>query len=130
MADLSKIYTKKQLDIYRETLSKDWFMLINHGAKRSGKTVLNNDLFLQELMRVRKIADDEGIETPMYILSGVTLTTIFQNILKELTNKYGLEFKFDKYNNFHLFGVYIVQVGHGTIAGLGKIRGKLNSLAS
>ena len=123
MADLSKIYTKKQLEIYKETLCKDWFMLINHGAKRSGKTVLNNDLFLQELMRARKIADAEGVETPMYILAGVTLTTIYQNILKELTNKYGINFKFDRYNNFYLFGVYIVQVGHGTIAGLGKIRG-------
>lgn len=123
MTGLLKIYTPKQLEIYKRTLHEDWFMLINHGAKRSGKTVINNDLFLQELMRVRRQADIEGIETPMYILSGVTLTTIYQNILKELTNKYGIEFKFDKFNNFHLFGVYVVQVGHGTIAGLGKIRG-------
>lgn len=120
---LNKIYTPKQLKILKETKKRDWFMLINHGAKRSGKTVLNNDLFLQELIKVKKQAAKEGIETPMYILAGVTLTTIYQNILKELTNKYGLEFKFDKYNNFYLFGVYIVQVGHGTIAGLGKIRG-------
>lgn len=48
-------------------------MLINHGAKRTGKTILNNDLFLRELMRVRKIADEEGIETPQYILAGATL---------------------------------------------------------
>ena len=123
MTNLLKIYTPKQLEIYKRTLHEDWFMLINHGAKRSGKTVINNDLFLQELMRVRRQANIEGIETPMYILSGVTLTTIYQNILKELTNKYGIEFKFDRYNNFEMFGVYVVQVGHGTIAGLGKIRG-------
>lgn len=120
---LNKIYTPKQLEILKETKKRDWFMLINHGAKRSGKTVLNNDLFLQELIKVKKQAAKEGIDTPMYILAGVTLTTIYQNILKELTNKYDIEFKFDKYNNFYLFGVYIVQVGHGTIAGLGKIRG-------
>ena len=123
MSDLLKIYTEKQLEILQETKKKDWFMLINHGAKRSGKTVLNNDLFLQELIKVRKRADQEGIETPMYILAGVTLTTIYQNVLKELTNKYAIKFKFDRYNNFQLFGVYVVQVGHGTIAGLGKIRG-------
>lgn len=120
---LNKIYTPKQLEILKETKKRDWFMLINHGAKRSGKTVLNNDLFLQELIKIKKQATKEGIETPMYILAGVTLTTIYQNILKELTNKYGIEFNFDRYNNFYLFGVYIVQVGHGTIAGLGKIRG-------
>ncbi len=32
--------------------------------------------FLRELMRVRKIADEEGIETPQYILAGATLGTI------------------------------------------------------
>ena len=130
MTKLLELYTPKQIEILKRTKQADWFMLINHGAKRSGKTILNNDLFLQELLKVKKQAKLEGIDTPMYILSGVTLTTIYQNVLKELTNKYGLEFKFDRYNNFYLFGVYIVQVGHGTIAGLGKIRGKLNSLAS
>lgn len=123
MSDFSKIYTPKQLEIYKRTLSDDWFMLINHGAKRSGKTQLNNDLFLQELIRVRKQADIEKVEKPMYILSGVTITTIYQNILNELINKYSLNIKLDKYGNFTLFGVYVVQVGHGTIAGLGKIRG-------
>lgn len=123
MSNLLKLYTPKQLEIYKRTLLSDWFMLINHGAKRSGKTILNNDLFLQELIRVRKQADREKISTPMYILSGVTLTTIFQNVLQELINKYGLEIRFDRFNNFYLFGVYVVQVGHGTIAGLGKIRG-------
>lgn len=98
-------------------------MLINHGAKRSGKTVLNNDLFLQELIRVRKIADRLNIEKPMYILSGATLGTIQNNILNELTNKYGITFKFDKHNNFTLFGVYVVQTGHSTKKHLDIIRG-------
>lgn len=121
--NLDKIYTKKQQEIYRRCVNNDWFMLINHGAKRSGKTVLNNDLFLQELIRVRKIADRLNIEKPMYILSGATLGTIQNNILNELTNKYGITFKFDKHNNFTLFGVYVVQTGHSTISHLDIIRG-------
>lgn len=67
---INKIYTKKQQEIYSEIGKKDWFILILHGAKRSGKTQLNNDLFLRELLRVRKIADMEGVEKPQYILSG------------------------------------------------------------
>ena len=55
MIDLSQIYSKKQLEIYKKTLQDDFFILINHGAKRSGKTILNNDLFLQELIRTSKI---------------------------------------------------------------------------
>lgn len=121
--NLDAIYTKKQQEIYRRCVNGDFFMLINHGAKRSGKTVLNNDLFLQELMRVRQNADDQGIAKPMYILSGATLGTIQNNILNELTNKYGITFSFDKHNNFTLFGVYVIQAGHSTIAHLDKIRG-------
>jgi len=43
--------------------------------------------------------------------------------LTELSNKYGFEFKFDKYNNFNLFGVKVIQTSHGSISGLGRIRG-------
>lgn len=120
---IDKIYTKKQQDIYRDTQSKDWFILINHGAVRSGKTVLNNDLFLKELLRVRKIAVDKGILVPQYILAGSSLGTIEKNILTELFNRYGIEVKFDKFNSFMLFGVKVVQVGHSTIGGKSSIRG-------
>ena len=58
-----------------------------------------------------------------YILAGYSLGNIQDNILTELSNKYGFEFKFDKYNNFNLFGVKVVQTSHGSISGLGRIRG-------
>lgn len=120
---INRILTKKQQEIYSEIGKKDWFMLILHGAKRSGKTQLNNDLFLRELIRVRKIADMEGVEKPQYILAGFSKSTIYQNVLIELSSKYGIDFKFDKLGNFTLCGVYVVQVGHGKVDGLGRIRG-------
>lgn len=120
---LSNIYTPKQIEILKACRSTDWFMLINHGAKRSGKTQLDNDLFLAELRNVRKTADEMGIDTPQYILAGYSMGNIQDNILTELSNKYGFEFKFDKYNNFNLFGVKVVQTSHGSISGLGRIRG-------
>lgn len=120
---LSNIYTPKQIEILKACRSTDWFMLINHGAKRSGKTQLDNDLFLSELRNVRKTADEMGIDTPQYILAGYSMGNIQDNILTELSNKYGFEFKFDKYNNFNLFGVKVVQTSHGSISGLGRIRG-------
>ncbi|MBJ3928091.1 PBSX family phage terminase large subunit, partial [Salmonella enterica subsp. enterica serovar Derby] len=76
-----------------------------------------------ELIRVRQIADEIGIDEPMYILGGVSSKTIQTNVLQELYNKYGIEPKFDKHNNFKLFGVKIIQAYTGTIAGLGSIRG-------
>ena len=120
---LSKIYTPKQIEVLQATQQQDWFMLLLDGAQRSGKTILNNDLFLMELIRVRKIADELGISEPMYILGGVTSATIQKNILQELYNKYHLEPKFDKHNNFKLFGVKVVQAYTGTISGVGAVRG-------
>ena len=68
MSKLNSIYTPKQQEIYRRCISDDFFMLINHGAKRTGKTILNNDLFLCELIRVRENANKLGIDKPMYII--------------------------------------------------------------
>ena len=123
MLMLTNIYTEKQVQIINITQNQDWFMLINSGAKRSGKTVLNNDLFLMELMRVKQLAKQDGISEPMYILGGVSSGTIQKNILQELFNKYNLEPKFDKYNNFKLFGVKVVLARTGNIGGVGSIRG-------
>lgn len=120
---LNSIYTPKQIEILKTCRNTDWFMLINHGAKRSGKTQLDNDIFLEELMRVRGIADQLGIDTPQYILAGYSMGNIQDNILTELSNKYDFEFKFDRFNNFNLFGVKVVQTSHGNISGLGRIRG-------
>lgn len=121
--NLNSIYTPKQIEILKACRNTDWFMLINHGAKRSGKTQLDNDIFLQELMRVRRIANKLRIDTPQYILAGYSMGNIQDNILTELSNKYGFEFKFDRFNNFNLFGVKVVQTSHGNISGLGRIRG-------
>lgn len=123
MLMLTNIYTEKQVEIINITQNQDWFMLINSGAKRSGKTVLNNDLFLMELMRVKQLAKQDGISEPMYILGGVSSGTIQKNILQELFNKYNLEPKFDKYNNFKLFGVKVVLARTGNVGGVGSIRG-------
>lgn len=120
---ISDIYSKKQIDVLKETVNKDWFIALLHGAKRSGKTKMNNDLFLFELRRVRKIADAEGVKEPMYILAGVSSSTINKNILQELYNMYNIAPQFDKHNNFKLFGVKVVQAYTGNIGGVGAIRG-------
>lgn len=104
-------------------MKKDWFLCILYGAKRTGKTIFNNYMFLEEVLNVRERATKLGIRNPQYILAGYTLGTIQKNVLEELTNMYGLEFTFDKYNRFKLFGVTIVQTPHGNVKGLAAIRG-------
>lgn len=120
---INDLYHKKQQEVMKFAMNNDYFMLINHGAKRTGKTILDNDLFLYELRRVRKIADKLNIKLPQYILAGADLGALQRNVLNELTNKYEIEFKFDKHNRFVLFGVQVCCFGHSKINDLGRIRG-------
>lgn len=120
---LNDVYNQKQIDVLNATIKSDWFITLLHGAKRSGKTKINNDLFLFELRRVRKIADEEGVKEPMYILAGVSSATIQKNVLQELYNTYNIEPKYDKHGNFKLLGVKVVQAYTGNIGGVKSIRG-------
>lgn len=120
---ITDLYHEKQLEVLRYAMNEDYFMLINHGAKRTGKTILNNDLFLFELRRVREIANKLNIPLPQYILAGADLGAVQRNVLNELTNKYEIEFKFDKHNRFILFGVQVCCFGHSKINDMGRIRG-------
>lgn len=120
---LTNLYTKKQLEVLGRIWSKDFFICGLHGAKRSGKTVVNNDVFISELMRVRKIADQLGIDEPMYILAGTSSAAIQNNVLQELYNKYGFEPKYDKHGSFYFKGVKVVQAYTGSISGLRRARG-------
>lgn len=120
---LDKLYHKKQQEVLNFAVNNDFFMLINHGAKRTGKTILNNDLFLIELRRVRKIAKEDGVKEPQYILAGADLGALQRNVLNELSNKYEIEFKFDKHNRCKLFGVLVCCFGHSKINDLSRIRG-------
>lgn len=120
---LYSLYHKKQLDALKFANNTDFFMMINSGAKRTGKTVLNNDIFLNELRKVKVNAAKVGVQLPQYILAGADLGAIQRNVLIELTNKYGIEFKFDKHNRFVLFGVQVCCFGHSKINDLNRIRG-------
>lgn len=120
---LENVLTNKQADVLGELAKEDWFIAILHGAIRSGKTFVNNIQFLLEVRRVAEQAKKQDIQSPMYILAGYTMSSIQDNILNELSNTFGLEFKFDKYNAFMLMGVKIIQTTHGNIQGIGRIRG-------
>lgn len=120
---MDNLYHKKQQKVLKFALNNDFFMLINHGAKRTGKTIVNNDLFLMELRRVKNIAEQENVSEPQYILAGADLGALQRNVLIELSNKYGIEFKLDKHNRFKLFGVLVCCFGHSKKNDLSRIRG-------
>ena len=120
---ISDLYTPKQLQVLDRIWNDDFFICGLHGAKRAGKTVVNNDAFISELIRVRRIADEQGVDEPMYILAGTSSTSIQNNVLQELYNKYEFEPKYDKHGSFVFKGVKVVQVYTGSISGLKRARG-------
>lgn len=119
-AKVSELYSHKQLEVLNYYYNNDFGMLINHGAVRTGKTIIDNDIFLAELLRVREYTRTRGIAEPQYILAGASIGNIHKNVLSDLTKKYGLEFKPNKYNQFKLFGVNVCMTGHDDI---GQVKG-------
>ena len=119
----TKLFAPKQESVLRRVSSSDFFICGLHGAKRSGKTFINNIIFLKELVRVRDIANKLGVDEPMYILAGTSSTSIQNNILQELYNTFDIEPKYDKHGSFIMAGVKVVQVYTGSISGLKRARG-------
>lgn len=111
MALLNKMYSDKQEEVLRFAFSAPWNILINHGAVRSGKTVIDNDIFLTELTKARERAYRDGRDAH-YILTGDSLGAIRRNVIAELESKYGFEIKLDNVNSFHLNGVRVFCFGH------------------
>ncbi|AVE81518.1 PBSX family phage terminase large subunit [Lactiplantibacillus plantarum] len=121
---LNQILTGKQQTVLRQGLfNSEWKLMVNYGAVRSGKTIVDNYLFLYELKQTAKLASQQGYDNPLYILAGVSSKTIWNNVLNPLANDFGIDFKFDRYGNFNLYGVTVVQAYTGSISGLGAIRG-------
>ena len=120
---MNNILTPKQEKVLKRLNKQDFFICGLHGAKRSGKTYVNNLQFLKELIRVRKIADRLNIDEPMYILAGTSSTAIKNNVLQELYNELGIELKYDKHGAFVLCGVKVIQVYTGSVSGLKRARG-------
>lgn len=104
-------------------LTDDWKILILNGAVRSGKTFINNFIFMYEMKRVKELAEKEGEANPKYILAGFSNGTIRTNVLSELENTFGIELKPDRNGHYSIFGVEIVPAYTGNERGMRAIRG-------
>lgn len=120
---LINLLTKKQIKVLQSYLNDDWKYLILNGAVRSGKTVIDNYLFLLELKRIKKLAEIEKEPHPQYILAGYSSNSIYTNVISSLENQFGIVMKTDRHGHYHLFGIDIVPAYTGSVRGIGAIRG-------
>lgn len=120
---LNDVLTPKQAKVLNAYLTKPFKIMILNGAVRSGKTYIDNFLFIYELRRVSRLAKKLDDKHPQFILAGTTSGAIYNNVVSELSRQFGLDLKPDKHNHYHLFGVDIVPVYTASIAGLAGARG-------
>lgn len=120
---LSDYLAPKQLEVLHSYLNDDFGMMILTGAVRSGKTFIDNLLFIYELRRTARLAKKHGDKHPQYILAGASSDSINKNVIISCMNQFGVEFKLDRHSHYHLFGVDITPVSTATMAGLKGARG-------
>ncbi len=122
-AKLTNLFTEKQAMAIKTYLNDDFRMMILTGAIRSGKTFINNYLFVMDLKRASRLAKKLDDKHPQYILAGYSSGTIYNNIISSISTQFGLDLKPDKHGHYHLFGMDIVPAYTGNSRGLGAIRG-------
>lgn len=120
---IKDLLAPKQEQVLRSYLNDNWKTLILSGAVRSGKTYIDNLLFLMELRRISRLAKKLNKPNPMYILAGFSADTIYKNVIAEITTTFGLNIKFDRSGHFRLFGVEVVKAYTGSERGRDSIRG-------
>lgn len=120
---LSDYLAPKQLEVLHTYLHDDFNMLVLTGAIRSGKTFIDNLLFIFELRRVAEMAKTNHDKHPQYILAGASSDTINKNVIISCENQFGINFKLDRHGHYSLFGVDITPVSTKTLGGLAGARG-------
>lgn len=120
---MNDLLTAKQQEVLHTYFQGDFKTMILTGAVRSGKTFIDNLLFLYELRRVKRQADLENEKHPQYILAGASSGSIYNNVIASLSNQFGIDLRADKHNHYHLFGIDITPVYTKSISGLAGARG-------
>lgn len=120
---ITNFFTKKQIEVFHFYRTQPFKIMILSGAVRSGKTFIDNVLFMNELKRVSLQAKKDGNNHPRFILAGASSGSIYNNVISELQTQFGITLNPDKHNHYHLFGVDIVPVYTGSIGGLKSARG-------
>lgn len=120
---ITDFFTPKQVKVFHAYETKPFKIMILSGAVRSGKTFIDNVLFLNELKRAANLAKARNDKHPRFILAGATSGSIYNNVISELQTQFGLALKPDFHNHYHLFGVDIVPVYTKSITGLASARG-------
>jgi PBSX family phage terminase large subunit len=112
--------TKKQIEVLKfDNLYKPRLTILE-GAVRSGKTHINNILFINHMKRLK----NAGIQGQHVLMTGNTLSTLRNNVLDDF-QALGIDTRGvnSQHNYFELFGNKVICLGCGNVDAQKKIRG-------
>ena len=89
--------SRKQREVIAHVNREHPMILINEGAVRSGKTFVNNLIWLRVVAGSRDQRKD-------FIITGHTVPSVVRNVLQPIYEMFGVDTKLDAYNRFWLFG--------------------------
>lgn len=112
----NKLFTEKQLEVYKCFLNENPKILLCSGAKRAGKTYVLNWIFLNHIAKYR----NKGLS---FILGGANQASIRRNVLDDLENILGKQLKLNKSNAVEIFGNKIYCFDGANADAWKKVRG-------
>jgi len=89
------LFTEKQRQVYIYDRDFEPEITILHGAIRTGKTVMNNWLWVKHVSKFRG---------KKFIMTGYTIPALKKNVLDEIESTFGIDCNLDRNNEFKLFG--------------------------
>ena len=94
----------KQEEVIRYWNRIQPLILINEGAVRSGKTVVNNLIWMRHVFAFAGRSVD-------FIITGHTVPAAVRNVLQPLSDMFGMDTRLNSYNQFGLFGNRVTVFG-------------------
>lgn len=113
---MSSAYSPKQVEVIAYENKHRPVITIMHGPIRTGKTIINNDLWFFNLAEAEKKNRD-------HILTAYTMGSLERNILKPLQDKYGIPIKPNQHGKFDYLGQAIHCFGADDSAAYKKMQG-------
>ncbi|OHD57653.1 MAG: hypothetical protein A2Y33_06345 [Spirochaetes bacterium GWF1_51_8] len=98
--------TPRQLEVIKFYLDNEPRQLILEGAVRSGKTTVNNLLWVDHVAKFRG-------RKKKFIITGNTLGSVKRNVLDDLSGLFGFDTSLDSRNEFDMFGNRVICFGGG-----------------
>lgn len=101
---MSRTLSPKQREVIHYWNMEHPVLMIQEGAVRSGKTVVNNLIFFRHVLKYA----GRGVD---FIVTGHTVPAAVRNVLQPLTDMFGIETTLNTYNQFKLFGNRVTVFG-------------------